>query len=576
MALGTGATSFLNAIKSIISTINGKIDKANEEIAKKQNKITGTSGQIVGFDSSGNPTAQAAPATGVTSFKGRTGAVTPSDGDYTASQVGAVPTSRKVNSKALTADITLSASDVGALPTTGGSMTGTISFDVPETSEDAFVKVGGYSSIVAAKSEGTDVTLGRFDGKAEVWFESYDPSNGDWKEDIRVGIWGVASPKTGSSATNKEYVDNKVAEYLPLSGGTMTGSIKYEKSGGFLFQMGDNTDIARTISTEGNQHIGIGLNSDGTSAIWFQNSTQDRSEDKRIILRGVKTPELDSDAANKAYVDAHAGGGFSAPAYVAGGITFISTNEYIQSSYSKMLWTVKVSCTVSFKCRCYAESSYDFLTITYEKNDGTSSTILNALSSNNDVNIPSESYPLPSIEIGDKLWFEYRKDSSQNKNEDCAKISDISVTYNDYTIKITSVGALQYFFDISTPDGSCPFAVLSGTGGSSTVNLASGVTGTLPIENGGTGNTTGTAAYATQLSTARAIQTNLSSTSSASFNGTADVNPGVYGTLPVPYGGTGLTTLVNTAYTTSQVRGIAFATSTPSSVSNGCITLVYV
>ena len=37
---------------------------------------------------------------------------------YTASDVGAVPTTRKVNSKALSADITLSASDVGAVPTT--------------------------------------------------------------------------------------------------------------------------------------------------------------------------------------------------------------------------------------------------------------------------------------------------------------------------------------------------------------------------------------------------------------------------------------------------------------------------
>ena len=36
---------------------------------------------------------------------------------HTASEVGAVPTSRKVNGKALSADITLSASDVGAVPT---------------------------------------------------------------------------------------------------------------------------------------------------------------------------------------------------------------------------------------------------------------------------------------------------------------------------------------------------------------------------------------------------------------------------------------------------------------------------
>lgn len=92
--------------------------------ALKQDKLTGAQGQIVGFDSSGNAIAQAAPASGVTSFNGRTGAVTPVSGDYTAEMVGAVPTTRKINNKALSADISLTASNVGALPLSGGMMTG--------------------------------------------------------------------------------------------------------------------------------------------------------------------------------------------------------------------------------------------------------------------------------------------------------------------------------------------------------------------------------------------------------------------------------------------------------------------
>lgn len=69
---------------------------------------------------------------GVSSFKGRTGSVTPQTGDYTADMVGArpdtwtptaadtgaVPTTRTVNGKALAADISLTAEDVGALPDT--------------------------------------------------------------------------------------------------------------------------------------------------------------------------------------------------------------------------------------------------------------------------------------------------------------------------------------------------------------------------------------------------------------------------------------------------------------------------
>ena len=65
--------------------------------------------------------------------------------------------------------------------------------------------------------------------------------------------------------------------------------------------------------------------------------------------------------------------------------------------------------------------------------------------------------------------------------------------------------------------------------------------GTLPVARGGTGNTTGNAATATKLATARTIRTNLGSTNTASFDGTANITPGVDGTLPVANGGTGAT-----------------------------------
>lgn len=53
-------------------------------------------------------------------------------------------------------------------------------------------------------------------------------------------------------------------------------------------------------------------------------------------------------------------------------------------------------------------------------------------------------------------------------------------------------------------------------------------------------NTTGSSAT---LTTARTIQTALGSTASASFDGSANITPGVTGTLPVANGGTGVTTL---------------------------------
>ena len=82
----------------------------------------GTDGQIL-TKTAGGVEWDDPPDTGVTTFNGRTGAVTPQSGDYTAAQVGAVPTSRTVNGKALSSNITLTADDVGATVSQSGTYT---------------------------------------------------------------------------------------------------------------------------------------------------------------------------------------------------------------------------------------------------------------------------------------------------------------------------------------------------------------------------------------------------------------------------------------------------------------------
>ena len=54
---------------------------------KKQDKLTGVQGQVVGFDDEGDAVAMPAPDTGVTTFNGRSGAVTPQAGDYSADMI---------------------------------------------------------------------------------------------------------------------------------------------------------------------------------------------------------------------------------------------------------------------------------------------------------------------------------------------------------------------------------------------------------------------------------------------------------------------------------------------------------
>lgn len=66
--------------------------------------------------------------------------------------------------------------------------------------------------------------------------------------------------------------------------------------------------------------------------------------------------------------------------------------------------------------------------------------------------------------------------------------------------------------------------------------------GKITAEGGFSGALTGNASTATKLQTARTVRTNLGSESAPSFDGSANLTPGVSGTLPVAHGGTGNTT----------------------------------
>ena len=59
----------------------------------------------------------------------------------------------------------------------------------------------------------------------------------------------------------------------------------------------------------------------------------------------------------------------------------------------------------------------------------------------------------------------------------------------------------------------------------------------------GSSSAGGVANSAVKLANAKTIQTNLGSTSAASFNGTANITPGITGTLKIANGGTGATTV---------------------------------
>lgn len=81
------------------------------------------------------------------------------------------------------------------------------------------------------------------------------------------------------------------------------------------------------------------------------------------------------------------------------------------------------------------------------------------------------------------------------------------------------------------------------------------------------GNLTGNANTATKLATARTVQTNLGSTSTASFDGSANITPGVTGTLPVLNGGTGETTVQNAFSSLSKITSGGYWNTAPTGIS---------
>lgn len=119
----------------------------------------GTTGQVLAkasdtdYDTQWTDQTGGGGTAGVTSFNGRTGAVTPQTGDYTAEMVGAVPTARTVNGKALSSNITLSAADVSARPGTWTPTAAEVSVTPPDGMTSTNVQ-GAVSELFTSVSNG--------------------------------------------------------------------------------------------------------------------------------------------------------------------------------------------------------------------------------------------------------------------------------------------------------------------------------------------------------------------------------------------------------------------------------------
>ena len=113
----------------------------------------------------------------------------------------------------------------------------------------------------------------------------------------------VANPAEAMDAANKEYVDNAVAgvkptgDYLPLTGGTMSGDINMRvnnsvRFGAANYALYQNEDTGHLVLTGNSNTDIVEMNNIGT--VQFGNET---------TIRNIKTPTNNQDAVPKSYVD---------------------------------------------------------------------------------------------------------------------------------------------------------------------------------------------------------------------------------------------------------------------------------
>lgn len=144
----------------------------------------------------------------------------------------------------------------------------------------------------------------------------------DTSKQLRMTV-SVPTPTVWSDAANKKYVDDAVAgvsggstgSYLPLTGGTASGIISVKPAGKYRTSLGGDRitfNISDTSAPPNSsilslvQHSEIYDDTEETTVVstievsYNQNTNVNNGN---VIIRGVKSPVNNFDAANKAYVD---------------------------------------------------------------------------------------------------------------------------------------------------------------------------------------------------------------------------------------------------------------------------------
>ena len=207
-------------------------------------------------------------------------------------------------------NITKNTSDIASLTnrvTTNETSINNINTEITNIKQDITTVEGGYVKKAGDTMTG-NLTMGLnqivmdtghiVGGNNTLLFEGYPLIDVDGAK-----ISMVANPAEAMDAANKEYVDNAVAgvkptgDYLPLTGGTMSGDINMGvnnsvRFGAANYALYQNEDTGHLVLTGNSNTDIVEMNNIGT--VQFGNET---------TIQNIKTPTNNGDAVPKSYVD---------------------------------------------------------------------------------------------------------------------------------------------------------------------------------------------------------------------------------------------------------------------------------
>ena len=270
---GLSTCDYTSEEKQAVATISGKADITN--VLTKDNTIAYT------------PTADYHPVTkkyaddlaveagSVSSVFGRSGAVVAQAGDYTADQVGAVPTARTVNGKALSSDITLSAGDVGALASSGKAV------DAAKADNGVFLlthtKTGTVHALTGAPSGLTQFTA-KFNATAD--FADGDSFTMD-------GTAYTATQQNGESLAGAYFKSGALG--VPVEVDTANQKLGFKSGGGSEYE-NLPSPVTNLSAQGGNGYIDVTFDWPVTSSVVNNECTQ-----VRVILNSNHVPQNSGD-----------------------------------------------------------------------------------------------------------------------------------------------------------------------------------------------------------------------------------------------------------------------------------------